>query len=238
MNIPGELERWSWVAGVVGGLAGLVVISGLAWNAMKSTIYWSIHRGDWVALDRVFGGVRIGASVASLQKINKRPIDRAGEGAIKTTKWRLDSGNEMSVTYDSEQDKILFMEIDWNHEASGINLGVNGLKFGTSTLRQIRRRYGNNGFSYANFFMRPIADGFVTVNAFELKATPKTVVVFITKLCGDSVRRVSELPEQKQLALMAEFFKLDAIIVADEAYLDEIWGSEKAYDPGGVPISV
>ena len=35
----------------------------------------------------------------------------------------------------------------------------------------------------------------------------------------------------------AKFFKLQAIILAEEAYLDELWGEEKIYDKNSKPIS-
>lgn len=190
-------------------------------------------------MDRAFHGVRIGAPIVSLQSLGLTPIGRSGSGAVKITKWRLANENELSVTYDSVQDRILYMEIDWSQEQAGRALGMGGLMFGRSTLGQIRRLYKSNGFSYANHMMFEIAGDIVTFNAFELKRTPTIVVVFITKLSGDTQRHISTLPLEKQvLGEIGEHFKLDAMAVADESYLDEIWGKDKIYDPRSVPVEL
>lgn len=155
------------------------------------------------------------------------------------TRWKLGNGNELSVTYDSVQDRILYMEIDWNQKTSGMTLGMGKLLFGRSSLQQIRRLYESNGFSYVKHAMFEIDGGIVTFNAFELKRTPTIVVVFITKISAETRQYISSLPQENQvLGDLGEHFKLDAIAVADESYLDQIWGSDKIYDPKSVAIKL
>jgi hypothetical protein len=235
MDIPNTLEPWSWVAGILGSVIALVA---LVWQVQVATRKIS-RKGDWETMDRAFHGVRIGAPIATLQKLGLKPIDRSGSGSVKVTKWRLDNGNELSVTYDSVQDRILYMEIDWNGKTSGMSLGMGKLLFGRSILQQIRRLYKSNGFSYANHTMFEIEGDIVTFNAFELRQTPTIVVVFITKISAETRQHISTLPEERQvLGEIGEYFKLDAIAVADESYLDQIWGDNKIYDPKSIAIDL
>jgi hypothetical protein len=235
MTIPKELEAWSWIAGIVGSAIALITFIWQIRVAKRRTS----RKGDWEVMDRAFHGLRIGAPIVTLQKLGLQPIDRSGSGAIKITKWRLNNGNEMSVTYDSIQDRILYAEIDWNQNLSGIAVDIGGLLFGRSTLKEIRRLYKSNGFSYAKHVMFEIEGGIVTVNAFELRRTPTIIVVFITKIAEDTRRHISTLPPESQiLGEIDEYFKLDAIAVADESYLDEIWGKDKIYDPKSVSIEL
>jgi hypothetical protein len=235
MTIPQALEPWSWVAGIVGAAIALVT---LVWQVRIATKRGS-RKGDWEVMDRAFHGVRVGAPIHTLQMLGLKPIDRGGSGSIKITKWQLDNGNEMSVTYDSVQDRILYMEVDWSQKTSGMSLGMGGLLFGRSTLKQIRRLYESNGFSYVKHVMFEIDDGIVTFNAFELRRTPTIIVIFITKLSDQTQHHISTLPPEKQvLGEIGEHFKLDAVAVADESYLDDIWGNEKIYDPKSTPIEL
>lgn len=235
MEIPKSFESWSWLAGIAGSLIALIALLWQVRIAMRKVS----RKGDWETMDRAFHGVRIGAPIATLQRIGLQPIDRGGSGAVKITKWKLDNGNELSVTYDSVQDRILYMEVDWNQKTSAMSVGIGKLVFGRSTLQQVRRLYKSNGFSYANHMMFEIEGDIVTFNAFELKRTPTLVVVFITKISAETRRHISTLPEEKQvLGEIGDHFKLDAIAVADESYLDEIWGSEKVYDPKSIAITL
>jgi len=235
MDIPKELEKWSWIAGIIGAAVALVT---LTWQIRAASRKTS-RRGEWETMDRAFQGVRIGAPIASLRKLGLNPTARSGSGAVKMTKWELANGNYLSVTYDSVQDRILYMEIDWNQKSTGMSPGISDFIFGRSTLKQIRRRYGSNGFSYAKHMMFSLEDCLVTFNAFELKQTPTIVAVFITKLPHESKRVIDTLPDEKQMmGVIGEYSKLDAIAVADESYLDEIWGKEKLYDPKSYPIEL
>lgn len=111
------------------------------------------------------------------------------------------------------------------------------MTFGKTTLKEIRKMYGSNGFSYAEHMMFQVPDGIVTFNAFELTRTPAIIVVFITKLSNESRKEIDSLPEEQQVIdAIAQHFKLDAVAVADESYLDEIWGKHKLYDPKSLPI--
>jgi len=162
---------------------------------------------------------------------------RNGDGKIKMTKWRLASGNELSVTYDSEQDRILYAELDWDFKPGSVDSGIAGLRFGASTLEHVRKKFNSNGFSYVKHMMFQTENGLVTFNAFELKRTPSIVVVFVSLLRNTS--SLGPHPSDKRLSNeIGKLFTLVAAVVADESYLDEIWGNNKIYDPTSTPIKL
>ena len=72
-----------------------------------------------------------------------------------------------------------------------------------------------------------------------MKLTATIIVVFITEFSNITRSHIENLPAARQV--MKEFseqFKLDAMAVADESYLDELWGHEKIYDPNSVQIAL
>lgn len=67
------------------------------------------------------------------------------------------------------------------------------------------------------------------MNAFELKGSPGAVVVFATGIDRDAASTVTK-------DTFAEQARLRAVILADESYLDHIWGDEKLYDSAAKSI--
>jgi len=59
-------------------------------------------------------------------------------------------------------------------------------------------------------------------NCFEFESDNNEVLVTITK---------GSLKENLTEKNLSSKLKLDAIIIADRAYLDKIWGKAKSYDP-------
>lgn len=234
MEISPIFEKWSWIAGIGGALISLVALLWSIFTRSKSS-----PQGDWNVMDKAFNGIRIGGAIESVQKLRFKLLDRSGSGAIKIVKWALKNGNEMSVTYNSERNRILYMEVDWNKLESGKSVGISRLTFGKTTLKEIRELFKSNGFSYAQHMMFRLDDGIVTFNAFELAETPTIIVVFVTKLSHRSEEEINLLSDDQQvMGAIGHHFKLVAVAVADESYLDEIWGKDKIYDPKGLPIKL
>ena len=190
-------------------------------------------------MERAFHGVRIGASAKSLQKLKLKQIDRSGSGAIKITKWALPNGNDLSVTYNSETDRIVYMEVDWCKNGSALSTGLAKKQFGTTSLSDIRSAFKSNGFTYANRAFLETPEELITFNAFELHNMPNIIAVFITSISQEEQNNIRVLQSDREnLDQVSDSFKLVAIALADEAYLDEIWGTEKIYDPTSHPIKL
>lgn len=175
-------------------------------------------------------GLQPGDSEITLEKLGSKPVVVDIQGIFKISKFNID-GNDLSVTVNTTSKKIVYVELDWIHSPK---TGLGGFDFGM-TLEQIRQRNGSNGYSYTTTAMNRAGDQLITFNAYTLTKPKGVVAVFVTVL---------NIPElQKQLGnkkpsdgVMGKNFKLDAVILAEETYLDELWGREKIYDPKNTPI--
>ena len=228
---PFTFEQWSWIAGI--------------FSASLPVVVWLIRlvrtrfQSDLHAMEIAFHGVKIGTSAQSLQKLNLKQIDRSGSGAIKITKWALPNGNHLSVTYNSETDRIVYMEVDWCKKRSASNTGLAKKRFGITSLSDIRKAFKSNGFTYTNRAFHETPEELVCFNVFELKKTPNIIAVFITSISQEQQNRILVLKsEEEKVDRVSESLKLVAIAVGNEAYLDEIWGAEKIYDPTSRPIKL
>jgi hypothetical protein len=178
-------------------------------------------------------GIKLGGNAATvLEKITLEPIAREGQGGIKIVKYRQVNGNELSVTYNNRSNRILYIENDWCLKPEGAITDVPSFEFGVTTLEEIRRINGSNGFSWSRTAMNKTADQIIAFNAYDIKSKPNQIAVFVTSLSLSEAKNKLTDPSR-----VAQFFKLRAIILAEEDYLDEIWGEEKTYDKKSKPIS-
>jgi len=181
-------------------------------------------------------GIRVGDPPSVLQKLGLKPIATDDQASKKAVKYKLANGNELSVTYDGRANKIVYIESDWSEDQKGAESGFPGFKFGVTTLEDIRKTNGSNGFTYQGMGMNRTEDGLVAFNAYQVKDKPDLVVVFVTTLNAVELRKNIGNRDPVE-ADVPKNLKLDALILADENYLDEIWGKEKIYDKENKPIS-
>jgi hypothetical protein len=198
-------------------------------TVLATTIVTTILSLDATA--QTLNGVKIGSSPSTLEALQLQPIAREGRGDIKITKFKLSSGNLLSVTYDTRVDKILYIETDWNEMPNARTTGLPGLAFGATTLDDIRRKNGSNGFTWQRMGVQRDGDRLITFNAYEVRQKPGSIVVFVNMLNISEYKAAGS--DEKQ---MSSFLKLHAVILANERYLDQIWGEAKVYDGTSQPI--
>jgi hypothetical protein len=189
-----------------------------------------------ISLGQSIAGIHNGDPSSVLDKLNLQPTARDRIGSMDTVKYRLGNGNELSVTHESPAGRIVYLECDWNRNAESIATDFPGFKFGVTTLEQIRIAKGSNGFSYKSKAMNTAAGELYTFNSYNIKDKPGLIAVFVTALNIAKLRARRENKEPGSYD-MAKNLKLDAIILAEETYLDRIWGKEKIYDREAKPIS-
>jgi|GEM_PF-1818224 len=173
------------------------------------------------------GGVSLSKPASSLDAL-PAPMAREGNGAIKTNKYQFANGDTLSVTYSSRANQILFIEQDWSGNGRIIS-NVGPFKYGMTTLQDIRQLNGSNGLGWKSTVMSRRGDDLVCMNAYEVKGRPGSIVVFVTQL--DNAK---SFMGQKDFTGKAT---LRAIIVANEDYLDSLWGTEKIYDSSATAIN-
>lgn len=135
-------------------------------------------------------------------------------------KYKTENGNDFSVTL--ERNKVVYMENDWLQGKSNSQPLFSNFSFGQTTLRDIRNTFSTNGFTYKGRAAFTTKTDLIEFNCFEFDSKNNEVLVTITKV---------SLQEDVTQENVASKLKLDALIIADKAYLDKTWGTEKVFDP-------
>lgn len=150
----------------------------------------------------------------SLVKLDQVSIEK------NMVKFKTENGNHFSIT--TEKGKVVYMENDWLQHPKNRGALITDFQFGKTTLKDIRARFGTNGYTYKSNAVFTTNTHLVTFNCFELDSENKEILVTITKIA---------LNEEVAKFNVASKLTLDAIILADKNYLDKIWGMEKTNDP-------
>jgi hypothetical protein len=168
--------------------------------------------------------MRIGDNAASLAAFGDESVKPETYKSYVMRKWVLANGNELSVTL-SGAGRIVYLESDWDGGDVDTGCDLPGLKFGATTLHELRDRFGSNGFEFEK--RGPgvdVAGGFVMFNSFEIGSK---VVTFFTKVSREDFERLKKAGSSSEIA---QFAKLDAISIADASYAKDEWGA-RIYDP-------
>ncbi len=162
-------------------------------------------------------GLRIGDPVAATARFGP-PSDTGRERQFDVRKWTFPNGNDLSVTSDATG-RIVYVETDWGGRAEGVASGVPGLRFGGTTLSELRQRFGSNGVAYQG--RSPVIrvdDGIALLNSWDAGAS---VVTLITKVRNPTSPNID----------VGATARLDAISLSDPAYLTGLYG-ERVLSPG------
>ena len=168
-------------------------------------------------------GIKVGEVSSKLTRLGS-PTDTGSYKGMSLQRWKLPNGNELSVTLDSEG-KIVYLESDWDGKSDDAGCDLPELHFGRTTLAELRKRFGSNGFGFNG--RGPgikTEDGLVLMNSFEVGTA---VITFYTKINGDEFQRLKASGASPS---PADYAKLDSISIADDAYAKSEWG-DRVYDP-------
>ena len=143
------------------------------------------------------------------------------EKSIAQVKLGQVSKEKNMVKFKTENGKVVYMENDWLQHPKGRGALITDFQFGLTTLKDIRARFGTNGYTYKSNAAFTTDTHLVMFNCFELESENEEILVTITKIA---------LNEEVTESNVASKLTLDALILADKSYLDKIWGKEKTYD--------
>ena len=168
-------------------------------------------------------GLRIGDDASRLSFLSKAQASDTYK-SFSVRKWNLSNGNELSVTT-SHSGRIVYLESDWGGRNPDPACDLSGLNFGLTTLSDLRKRFGSNGFGFqGRDAVIQIQGGIAMLNSYEVGTN---IVTFITKVAGDEFLR---LKESGQGGAVADFARLDAISIAEPGYAKGEWG-DRIFDP-------
>jgi len=180
------------------------------------------------ARSRSLSGIHVGEKVGAVSRIGIAPSAKNQMGPQTLFKWIFPDKNVLSVTAITDTGRIVFIEHDWGGDSRGSLTDFPNFYFGTTTLAEIRKHFGSNGFIFDQSPTGPISDGIVLSNSYEI-ANTDIIVTFITKIL---FAESSANSGQEDIGNNA---KLDAIILADSNYLGRLWGKTMG-DPAYRPV--
>jgi hypothetical protein len=160
-------------------------------------------------------GIKINDSKKSVENLTLEIISNDKD----MVKYKTENGNDFSVTFD--KDKVVYMENDWLQDAKSRKPLFSEFSFGQTTLKDIRSKFSTNGFTYKSRSAFKTDTHLIMFNCFEFDSKNNEILVTITKISLDE-----DVTEEN----VASKLKLDALIIADKAYLDKTWGKDKVYD--------
>lgn len=173
-------------------------------------------------------GLQPGDEAKTLEKLKVAPSAGDTYKAFTLRKFQLPNGNDLSITL-TAGGKIAYLESDWNGGNRDPQIDLPGLKFGVTTLTELRKRMGSNGFGFKkrdSVIREP--DGVVMLNSYEVG---NVVVTFVTKVDEDEYRQRLALDNSISPADCA---RLDAVSLATIDYANSEWG-ERILDPAYHP---
>jgi len=186
-------------------------------TVLTGALAWSIA-GVCCAKAQSLAGFRIGEAAAKLKPLGD-PAATAPDGDYRNQKWTLPTGNDLAVTT-SPDGLIVFLESDSGGKDADPGCDLPGLKFGSTTLTDLRKRFGSGGFGFQNRSTAIEGDdgGTVMMNSYEVGTN---VVTFITRVSKDDYARSKDPSAKVDLAGHA---RLDAIMISDSQYAIREWG--------------
>lgn len=170
--------------------------------------------------------LQLGDNRNKLENIDLKKIGYEEFDYLEISKFLTKNGNHLSVTIENE--KIIFLENDFIDSINGQKPLVTNFTFGKTTLNEIRMKLNSNGFSYNNRFISETETSLVMLNCYELKSNKNEIIIFIT-----AIPLTTNPTTSKELG---DLMKLDAIIISNKDFLDEIWGADKSFDHNYTPI--
>ena len=161
-------------------------------------------------------GIKINDSKKLTEKLKLKIVAQEEE----MVKYRTQNGNDFSITF--EKDKVVYMENDWLQDKNSKQTLFSDFTFGQTTLKDIRTKFSTNGFTYKSRGPFKTRTHLIEFNCFEFDSKNNEILITITKI---------PLNEYVTEENVASKLKLDALIIADKAYLDRSWGNDKVFDP-------
>jgi hypothetical protein len=189
------------------GTVGLLFMAGLARPCVAQSLL----------------GIRVGESATVLSRLGPAAETDNYKG-MTVRRWNLQNGNELSATVGTNG-KIAYVESDWNGKSDDSGCDLRGLRFGITTLNELRKRFGSNGFEYTGRgSVANTQEGVVMMNSYDAGGV---VITFYTKINRDEFSRANASRTDPSLA---DYAKLDAISLTDDGYAKNEWG-DRVYDP-------
>lgn len=203
-------------------------------KAIKSAMYETVEKnvyigGKHVTKERLdknnepsLYGIRIGDTPDILSTIGYEPINQEELGNKMSLRFMLNDGNMLSVTYDKNSNKIIYIELSWDFKSDSYVPEASGLKFGKTTLTDILEFKGGTGHIYEQSPAGKNENGdLILLNSYNVENS-ETIMTFATKLSKDVISKYLDQPNIETIANA----KLIGVILGDKNYIESLWGQK------------
>ncbi|SEB62759.1 hypothetical protein [Terriglobus roseus] len=175
-----------------------------------------------MAQAQALSSLHIGDASRKLAALGK-PASSQADGDRAVARWTLPNGNDLSATT-GKNSRIVYLEANWNRVNNATGSDLSWLRFGTTTLTEIRKHFGSNGFAFKGQAGQLLADdGAVLLNSYEVG---DAVITFYNKVNNAEVAKL----DPNGQSTFADHARLDAISIASQSYAMTEWG-DRVYDP-------
>jgi len=164
--------------------------------------------------------VVIGSTASSLSRFGP-VVGTAKYRTMDVYRWTLPNKNQFMATV-SPEGEIVFAESDWFGASASDDTGcdLKELKFGVTTLADLRKRLGSDGFTFRGRRSGiPTQDGLALMYSWEVD---KVIVTFYAKISTEDNARVHAEGSKET---DADYAKLYAVSIANAAYARAEWGA-------------
>lgn len=167
------------------------------------------------------GGLKLGDSEDALKQIalplESKTDDAPGGPGARAYKYLAANGNELSVTF--KDGKAVWIENDWKDDPDRDESMIKGLVFDKFTVADISALTGSTGYQHRAMKFHQMGDVLAAFNCYGLSDQPGTSIVFISGMSvgvnpDDIKKNYAQVP------------RLRSIVLAEDDYLDRLWGAE------------
>jgi hypothetical protein len=200
-------------------------------SATSLLLCLALCAGTMPAMAQSMSGLSLRDDLSKTATLGSKPAASQEMGPFSMRRWTFPDGNDLAVTARRADGRIVYLESSWGGRVPGSPTDFPGVNFGETTLADLRRMMGSNGFSYASRTMFETSEGIGTSNSYEIAGAPGAVVTFIS-LVKNSETDAIRSGKRK----LGEVAKVDSVVLADAGYLDGLWGKERRSDPNAKPV--
>jgi hypothetical protein len=170
----------------------------------------------------------IGENQRWVNELTLEVIAVDADNETPSIKFLTDNENTLSITL--KEDKIVFMENNWNQNPTSKQSLFPGFIFGETTLEEIISKFETAGYTYPNLDSYETDTEITFLNCFEIQNQEDVTLIVITTLKKVKGKKVNYNDSSKLI--------LEAIILSSSNYLDGNWGTNRSYSENYKKINV
>lgn len=181
-------------------------------------------------------GLAIGDPESAERALGLAVADSAVSPTLAVRRYELPDGGNLEVSVDRATNRIVLLQHLRLGQTGVVPSDFGAFAYGRTTLGEIRQACGSNGFIYPKGPSGDqVGDRFVLVNAYDVAARP-LVVVFLTSVPLDDVRKLAA-GDRKNPEALGKLAVFSGLILAQRDFVEKVWGTGRMADDPCPPVT-